>query len=65
MLLHPLGELRYPDQAGLHRNVGKVRGRDNLLVAICRGRKTAEHSDNLDHDGPIPSLREELAAPVR
>jgi hypothetical protein len=56
MLLHPLGELRRAHQAGLHRNISEVRGGDGLLVAICRSRETAEHSDDLDHERP-PSLR--------
>src|SRR5215471_7724066 len=48
MLAHPLGELRRAHQAGLHRDVGEVRRGDDLLVAICRRRETAEYSDDLD-----------------
>jgi hypothetical protein len=54
--LHPIGELRRAHQAGLHRDVGEVRGRDGLFVASCRRRKTAEHGDDLDHER-TPSLR--------
>src|SRR4029434_878827 len=61
MRVHPLGELRRAHQAGLHRDVGKIRGRNGLLVAICRGRKTAQHGDDLDHDSSPPSLRWVLA----
>ena len=57
MLLHPLGELRRAHQAGLHRDVSEVRGGDGLLVAICRRGETAEHSNDLDHDGKTPSRR--------
>ena len=61
MLLHPLGELRCAHQAGLHRDVGEVRGGDDLLAAICRRRETAENGDDLDHDRRAPSLRWALA----
>ena len=61
MLLHPLRELRRAHQAGLHRNVGEVRGGDGLLVATCRRGETAEHGDDLDHDTGLPPLRWELA----
>jgi len=57
MLLHPLGELRRAYQAGLHGHVSKVRGGDGLLAAIWRRGETAEHSDDLDHDRRLPSLR--------
>jgi hypothetical protein len=57
MLVHPLGELRRAHQAGLHRDIGKVRGGDGLLVANCRRRETTEHGDYLDHDKRPPSLR--------
>ena len=50
MVLHPIGELRRAHQTRLHRNVSEVRGRDSLLVAICRGGETAEHGDDLDHE---------------
>ena len=56
MLLHPVGKLRRADQAGLHRDVGEIRSSDDLLVATCRRRETAEHGDDLDQDRP-PSLR--------
>ena len=59
MLLHPRGELRCANQAGLHRDVGEIRSGDDLLVATCRRGETAEHGDDLDHDRP-PSLREAL-----
>ncbi len=64
MLVHPLGELRRAHQAGLHRDVGEVRGGDDLLVAICRRRETAEHGDDRDHDRRSPSLRRALAPPT-
>src|SRR5229473_1393492 len=57
MLVHPLCELRRAHQAGLHRDVGEVRGGDGLLVAICRRGEIAEHGDDLDHDWRAPSLR--------
>ena len=56
MVLHPRGELRRANQAGLHRDVGEIRSSDDLLVATCRRGETAEHGDDLDHDRP-PSLR--------
>jgi len=40
----------------LYRDVGEVRGRDRLLLAICRRGETAEPGDDFDHDG-IQSLR--------
>jgi hypothetical protein len=52
MLFHPLGELRRPYQAGLHRDVSDVRGGDGLLGAICGRRETTEHGDDLDHNEP-------------
>ena len=52
MLSHPVGELRCAHQAGLHGQVSEFRGGDGLLVAICRRRQTAEHSDDRDHDRP-------------
>jgi hypothetical protein len=64
MLVHPLGELRRAHQAGLHRDVGEVRGGDDLLVAVYRRRETAEHGDDLDHDRRPPSLRWALALPT-
>jgi len=56
MLLHPLGELRCTYQAGLHRDVSKVRGGDGLLVAVSWRGETAEHRDDLDHDSKTSSL---------
>src|ERR1700754_3543343 len=50
MVLHPIGELRRPHQAGLHRDASEVRGGDGLLVAICRRRQTAEHGNDLNHE---------------
>src|SRR3954453_13910744 len=64
MLIHPLGELRRAHQAGLHRDLGEVRGGDNLLVAICRRGKTAEHGDDLDHDNRASSPRRALVPPT-
>src|SRR5262249_2575823 len=61
MLPHPLGELRRAHQAGLHRDVGEVRGGNNLLVANRGRREVAEHSNDLDHDRTTPSLRLALA----
>jgi hypothetical protein len=61
--LHPIGELRRAHQAGLHRDVGEVRGRDGLFVASCRRRKTAEHGDDLDHER-APSLRSAFVLPI-
>ena len=40
----------------LYGDVGEVRGRDRLLLAICRRGETAEPGDDFDHDG-IQSLR--------
>jgi hypothetical protein len=60
MLLHPIGELRRPHEAGLYRDVSEVRGGDGLLVAICRRGQTAEHRDDLDHE-TILLLRQTLA----
>ena len=57
MLLHPVGKLRRSHQAGLHRDVGEVRGGDGLFVAICRRGETAQHGDDLDYDRRPPSLR--------
>jgi hypothetical protein len=57
MLLHPLRELRRAHQARLHRDLSEVRGGDGLLAAICRRRETAEHGDDLDHDGKMPWLQ--------
>jgi hypothetical protein len=51
MLAHPRGELRRAHQAGLHRDVGEVRGGYGLLMAICRGGEAAKHCDDLNHDG--------------
>jgi hypothetical protein len=56
-LLHPLGELRRTHQTGLHRHVSDVRGRDHLLVTICRRGETAEYGDDLDHDDRTSSRR--------
>jgi len=45
MLLHPFGELRGTHQAGLQRDVRKIRSGDDLLVAIAgeeRLQSTAE-----------------------
>src|SRR5262249_44382933 len=63
MLLHPVGELRRPHQAGLHGDVSEVGCGDDLLAAICRSRKTAEHGDDLDHD-KTPSLRQAPASSI-
>ena len=60
MLIHPVGELRRAHQAGLHRNVSEIRSGDDLLVAICRRRETAEHGDDLDHER-TPSQRKTFA----
>ena len=59
-----LGELRRAHQAGLHRDVGEVRGGDDLLVAICRRGETAEHGDDLDHDRRRPSLAPQTVRPI-
>ena len=48
MLLHPFGEPRGTNQAGLQREVGEVRGGDDLLVAICRRGETAKYGNDLD-----------------
>lgn len=64
MLAHPLGELRRAHQAGLHRDVGEVRGGGDLLMAICRRRETAEHGDDRDRERKPPSLRTALAPPT-
>jgi hypothetical protein len=50
MLFHPVGKLRCSHHAGLHRDVGEVRRRDGLLVAIRRHGEAAEHGDYLDHE---------------
>ena len=56
MILHPIGELRRTHQAGLHRDIGEIRGRDGLLVAISRIGETPDDGDYLD-DKSTPSLR--------
>lgn len=53
-------ELRRANKAGLHRDVGEVRGGDGLLAAIYRRREAAEHSDDYYHE-TAPSLRKALA----
>src|SRR5215469_13867703 len=63
MLLHPVGKLRRAHQAGLHRDVGEIRGGDGLLVATCRRRQTAEHGDDRDHE-KAPSLPWALALAI-
>src|ERR1043165_967343 len=55
MLVHPLGKLRRAHQAGLHRDLGEVRGGHELFVTIGRRGEAAENGNDLDHDSRLPS----------
>ena len=65
MLVHPFGELRRAHQAGLHRDLGEIRGRDDLIMTVPGRHETAEHGNDLDPVRLLLSLRRPFAPPCR